>query len=209
MHRLWILWGRKTKVIILPFIAAVLALIFLNVSFYLWAHYANDSSFPSRNATITFTVAFALSSFVNLFVTGLIIGRIWLMSRDIKRTSTGVNIIPRDHFSSVRTAMEVSVESGLLVAVIQVILVIFFPLQFVGFSTAAFIGAQIYAFAPMLVIVRVGLMGSSNRADATRNAISTIRFAPREDEDEDEVPHSQTSGTGTGTSADGDEKLQV
>jgi len=213
MHRLWILWGRRAKIVILPLIASILALISVNVALYIWARYGADSPYPTASSSLCFIVGFILSSAVSLFVTGFIIGRIWWMSRGVQKAINGVAIVPRENMSSIRTAIEVSVESGLVVAVTQVLLVIFFPLQFVGSPLLGNIVGQIYCFAPIMVIVRVGLMGpprsATSNAHPTRNAISTIRFAHEEEDEVDEESPARTSEFGPETTpeAGSDEKL--
>jgi len=216
MHRLWILWGRRTKVVIIPFTMSVFALISVSAGSCLW--YTAASPFPINSADLILIVGFTLSAAVSLFVTVFIIGRIWWISSGVKRTTNGAAIIPKENFSSIRTAIEVSVESGLLVALSQTILVISFPLQSPLAPLVAFTLCQIYCFAPTMVIVRVGLMGppkGATTAPATRNVISTIRFAHAEEDEIDEESRMQISaiesgtGSGSGTKGEDDDKPEM
>jgi len=177
-YRLWVVWGRKTYITIVPILAAVASVVCLNASYYIWAHSVEVTDFPSEGSIPVGVAGFALSTFVSLLVTSLIVGRIWWISSGVQKTLDGANILPKGSNSSVRTAIEVSIESGLLIAVIQVFLLVFYAIGHPALVLVWSMAAQIYTFAPTLIILRIGLTSppGSSTSGTNASAISTLRF---------------------------------
>jgi len=188
MHRLWVIWGRKRYMVILPLIVAVVSLLCLNASFYIWAHAQAVTDFPSEDSIPVGTVGFTLSGMLSLAMTSLIVSRIWWISSGVKKTLNGANVIPKENSSSVRIAIEVSIESGLVVAMLQVVLVTFYAIGHPALVLVWSMAAQIYAMAPTLIILRVGLTAPPGDSSAHTTAVSTIRFTSDTDESEGEPP---------------------
>jgi len=189
MHRLSVIWGRKHYIVILPFILSIVSLFCMNASFYIWARSPAITNFPSEDSIPVGTVGFTLSGVLSLVMTSLIVGRISWMSKGVEQTLNGAQVIPKENNGSVRIAIEVSIESGLLVALVQVVLVTFYALGHPALVLVWSMAAQIYALAPTLIILRVGLTAppGSNSSDHT-TAISTIRFTSDASGSEDELP---------------------
>ncbi len=83
------------------------------------------------------TSGFALSLGCNFFLTALIVGRIWYMDRQMNRAMP-------DKDGSLSKAMSIMIESGTLVLVVQLILVVLFAIRHPAQAIMVPAATQIY-----------------------------------------------------------------
>ncbi|KAJ7901277.1 hypothetical protein B0H13DRAFT_2195892 [Mycena leptocephala] len=168
IYRCYLVWGKTIWVIILPLFMAFatvscgLALVGLVLSISPTAPQAPEAIVPMGTAT------FAISLALNLMVTGLIVSRIWWMTRDNRKQG-----VPHSK-NSISRAMEIVVESGMLFLGVQFAFVVLFALEHPAQAVVEPIATQVYAIAPMLIIVRVG-MGTAYE-QTTKGPMSSVRF---------------------------------
>ncbi|GJE85466.1 hypothetical protein PsYK624_015450 [Phanerochaete sordida] len=155
IYRCWIIWGCQYYVAVLPLLTSTAGLICASVVGRLvWGTTGANVS-PS-------IVPLGLASFVlplctNVLVTGLMIGRIWYMSRGAgeiyKITGNGAT----------RKAIHVMVESGALYFVVQLVFVVVYGMNHPSAVIMIVIATQTYGIASTLIIIHVGLGLSSEQ----------------------------------------------
>ncbi|KAF8874470.1 hypothetical protein BD779DRAFT_1790489 [Infundibulicybe gibba] len=112
-------------------------------------------------------LAYSTSLIVNALTTSLIVTKILLTSREV-HPSSGSSSRP------LRTIVAMLIESGLLMLIFQLIFVILFSTQYIGFDIISGATTQIYGITPTLLNIRV-VMGSVR--DKTTEKTHSLRFA--------------------------------
>ncbi|KAJ7101442.1 hypothetical protein B0H15DRAFT_927222 [Mycena belliarum] len=168
IYRCYIVWGKTVWIIILPVLVAFasvacgVGLIGLVLSI--------DPTAPQTPAAIVPVgdAAFAMSLILNFSTSMLIVGRIWYMSRQSRIQGVA------HHKTSVQSAMEIVIESGLLFLAAQFVFVVLFAIAHPAQAVVEPIATQIYGISPTLIIVRVG-MGRSYE-QTTKTPMTSVRF---------------------------------
>lgn len=165
IYRCYIIWGCNYYITILPLLSASGGLICAAVvGHFVWGT-TGSTAMPS-------IVPLALASFTlplctNVMVSGLIIGRIWWMSKD-----TALYELPTR--SATRAAMNVIIESGVLYFVVQFVFVVIFGLGHPSELIMVLVATQTYGIASTLILIHVGLGLSWEQTVQ----LSTLSWAP-------------------------------
>ncbi|GJE85447.1 hypothetical protein PsYK624_015260 [Phanerochaete sordida] len=165
IYRCYIIWGRNYYITIIPLLTASSGLICAAVvGHFVWGT-TGSTAMPS-------IVPLALASFIlplctNVMVTGLIIGRIWWMSKD-----TALYELPTR--STTRAAISVMIESGALYFIVQLIFVVIFGINHPAEVIMILIATQTYGIASTLILIHVGLGLSWEQTVQ----LSTLSWAP-------------------------------
>ncbi|KAJ7199679.1 hypothetical protein GGX14DRAFT_467820, partial [Mycena pura] len=147
IYRCYLVWGKNIWVVILPLLVAFasvacsMTVIGLVVSISPTASQAPPDIVPFGDA------AFALSAILNLITSALI----------------GV----RGTKSATQRAVELVVESGLLLLAAQGVFVVLFATAHPAQAAVEPLATQIYVTAPMLIIVRVGMGAAYEQTTGT------------------------------------------
>ncbi|KAK0499561.1 hypothetical protein EDD18DRAFT_1151691 [Armillaria luteobubalina] len=166
IYRCWLVWGRDYSVTIFPFLMALGALGCGMASIGL-LNKIDATSHQAPAAIVPLgTSGFALSLGCNFLLTALIVGRIWYMDRQMNRAMP-------DKDSSLPKAMSIMIESGTLVLVVQLILLVLFAIRHPAQAIMVPAATQIYGIAPTMIIVRSGL---GTTFEPTAPEQSSIRF---------------------------------
>ncbi|KAJ7190714.1 hypothetical protein GGX14DRAFT_381918 [Mycena pura] len=187
IYRCYLVWGRTIWVVVLPLLVAFasvgawnlvylydssclcaacgLALIGLVLSISPTAPQAPAAIVPVGDA------AFAMSLILNFMVSSLIVGRIWWVTR-ISRRLQGIH---RHSTNSIQKAVGIIIESGLLFLSAQFVFVVLFATAHPAQAVVEPVATQIYATAPMLIIVRVGMGAAFEQTNPTAMNTS-LRF---------------------------------
>ncbi|KAI0709635.1 hypothetical protein C8T65DRAFT_648652 [Cerioporus squamosus] len=146
------------------------------------------------------TTQYALSLTNNVLVTALITGRIWYVTRDIRRLDQSVG-------SDYRRAIIMVVESGSLYAFTQVIQLAFYVAKFPGLYFVADSFVQIMAIVPTSVVLLVALGRTLiEEARASNTVLSEIQFTDRTTEKGSRTFGSVAGETEVATLASGSNK---
>ncbi|KAJ7199656.1 hypothetical protein GGX14DRAFT_172500 [Mycena pura] len=185
IYRCYLVWARNIWVVILPLliafasVACSMAVIGLVVATSPTAPQAPADIVPFGDA------AFSMSVILNLITSSLIVGRIWWVVRN--NHQHGVT----HGKTAIQRAIEVMIESGLLLLATQVVFVVLFGIAHPAQAVVEPLATQIYVTAPMLIIVRVGMGAGYERTMDTSGRSTTMRF----------IDFMKSPGRGTGTDA--------
>ncbi|KAG1857091.1 hypothetical protein F4604DRAFT_1203652 [Suillus subluteus] len=159
IYRCWFVWGKNSYVIILPLLTAlggfgcILAIPSLLLSI-------NPTSPVPPTEIVPLTVAgYVLPLCTNIMVTGLIAGRLWYLTRIPVVDEHGKPAILK--IASGGRPMMLIIESGALYMVTQLIFVLLVAIENPAEAILSYAGTQIYGIASTLIIIRVGLVGTS------------------------------------------------
>ncbi|KAF9261058.1 hypothetical protein L218DRAFT_1078985 [Marasmius fiardii PR-910] len=166
VYRCFNIWGRSYLVIAVP---VVLILAETGVYYYELRHYIKiqfasglqqqASSEVLKKSLAFTTAALILAAVANALLTLLIAGRIWWLKRRVQNIM-GEGIIgnlPQKYDSIIAITME----SGMIIPVFLIIYTVYSVRNYSGDHDAlvimAFMLPQVIAFAPLMIMVRVGL----------------------------------------------------
>ncbi|KAG7085996.1 hypothetical protein E1B28_003519 [Marasmius oreades] len=166
VYRCFSIWGRNYLVIVIP---VVIILAETGVYYYELRHYIKiqfasglqqqTSSEVLKKSLAFTTAALILAAVANALLTLLIAGRIWWLKRRVQHL-TGNGIIgnlPQKYDSIIAITME----SGMIIPIFLIIYTVYSIRNTSGDHDAlvimAFMLPQVIAFAPLLIMVRVGL----------------------------------------------------
>ncbi|KAI0248136.1 hypothetical protein BJV78DRAFT_1396585 [Lactifluus subvellereus] len=157
IYRCWLLWSKNYWIIILPFLTSLSGLGCFSQVLRLLIHIDPTSPSPPRSLVPLVLAGLALPLCTNVFVTGLIAGRIWYLSPRNARDLRG------EHFrvGTGRAAIDIVIESGAIYLAVQLVLLILAAIGHPAQGIVAVIAVQIYGIAPTLIIIRVALGLSS------------------------------------------------
>ncbi|KAI0248392.1 hypothetical protein BJV78DRAFT_1131587 [Lactifluus subvellereus] len=157
IYRCWLLWSRNYWIIILPFLTSLSGPVCISQALRLLMHIDPTSPMAPRSLVSLGLASFTLPLCSNVFVTGLIAGRIWYLSPRKARDLRGA------HFplGTGRAAIDIVIESGALYMAVQLVFLILFAIGHPARGIVGVIAVQIYGIAPTLIIIRVALGLSS------------------------------------------------
>ncbi|KAK7046035.1 hypothetical protein VNI00_007030 [Paramarasmius palmivorus] len=168
-YRCYFIWNRSFKAIALPtlmmlaellqiaqcFILFILVLFCTRQAPNAWDQLASNEGYETLERKKNYDVAAALASMVaDTLLTVLIAGKIWWSSRELlilrQRKTRSQQLYGR--------IVAIILESGMIVPVITILLVVY-TAQSNGqaLSIVTTLVAQVYALAPLLIMVRIGL----------------------------------------------------
>jgi hypothetical protein len=167
IHRCYYVWGQNKYIIVVPFLTVVaggacgVEALRLLLSIDPSAPMAPKAMVPLGIATYTLPLC------TNVIVTALIAGRIWYHAYGFSeaRTPSG----------SVRRAMIVILESGVVYLVTQLIFVVIFAIRHPAQGIVVVIAVQIYGIIPTLIIIGVELGISSDEMRTTACTSDIVR----------------------------------
>ncbi|KAF4618262.1 hypothetical protein D9613_011602 [Agrocybe pediades] len=132
---------------------------------------ASSFDSPSFNALHPLsTAAFSCSMAVNALVTFFIVGRIWYLSRDIVKFNPDRTSRP---FTAI---MNMLLESGITILVAQLIWLVLFQLESLGYAVVSGAFTQIYGFTPTIILIRVALGKSQEGTKPNTVMTKSIAF---------------------------------
>ncbi|KAF8960645.1 hypothetical protein BDZ97DRAFT_1922021 [Flammula alnicola] len=186
-YRCFIIWDQSYTVMMLPVLLTLATLCTGLAQVGLLQN--RHPTMEVINTTLNITTAnFALSMAVNGITTIIIIARIWLASRRIKKLS---NDSVSD--SAYNVVMAILFDSGLTIFLAQLCALVLYRTQSAGYNVITGVVAQIYAFTPTIILIRVAT-GSSYESDTKMS--QSIAFAPTPGQLEAEKPTTLSTGWG-------------
>jgi len=174
IYRLYLIWNKNWYITILPVLMSLTSVGSAMAGIGIIALMSTGPSAYAPPAVIPLgDLAFCLPLGFQILVTGLIVGKIWSISHS---ADSSRSVYSRGS-SKTSNAMGVLIESGFLVLFVQILFVVYFtkesPVQSLLYSSAA----QIYALAPTLIIVRVGLVSAFSDGSFTKSLSSSSGFS--------------------------------
>ncbi|RPD61380.1 hypothetical protein L227DRAFT_500506 [Lentinus tigrinus ALCF2SS1-6] len=158
LYRCWIVWERNYWVIILPALTAVAG--FACIMEVAHIVVTLDHTAPvAPTALVPLGIAgYSLPLATNVIATTLIVSKLWwILRKAAQETLTG----PFGAGRTIKNAVTIVIESGLLYLVAQLVLVVLFSLGHPAQAIIVPTTVQIYGIAPTLIIIRVALGISS------------------------------------------------
>ncbi|KAI0754440.1 hypothetical protein C8Q80DRAFT_1247167 [Daedaleopsis nitida] len=171
LYRCWIVWNRAYWVVVLPGLTAIGGFAcFVGVVYITSTIPRGQNPHPAALLSLG-SACYTLPLATNVIATALIVGRLWWALRAVE-SSSGENIYSLGS-RTVRHAVGIIVESGVLYLVAQLMLVVLFSLQHPAQNVIAPITVQVYGIAPTLIIMRVALGVSSESTLQPRSVRQT------------------------------------
>ncbi|KAI0828630.1 hypothetical protein BC628DRAFT_83003 [Trametes gibbosa] len=187
LYRCWYMYKGKYWVAVLPFLTALAGdCCLIVVAYLLFADRPHGISVLPRAAVPLLTAGYALSLCTNVIASGLLIARIWWMSRTPLAAPRGGAPVPAEDHPALRStvrlarrAIAVIVESGLIYLAVQVVLVVLVALNNNAEGIVAAIAVQLYVSGSSLPVFMIGMVGAGwliaratgHRADAHRHPL--------------------------------------
>jgi hypothetical protein len=156
VYRLYLVWNKNLYIIILPTLLVFLSVGAAMAGVGIQALSALDSAYAPPSLIPIGDLAFCVPLGFQIIVTSLIVGKIFVISRNVDSSRSTIS----SKSSKAGDAIGILIESGFLLLVIQILFVVYFTEQSPVQSIIYGMAAQIYAIAPTLIIVRVGLAGA-------------------------------------------------
>ncbi|KIJ40078.1 hypothetical protein M422DRAFT_257146 [Sphaerobolus stellatus SS14] len=182
IYRCWIIWHRRYIVVVLPLILAICSMGAYFFQIRSWCNIGSNTPtvcvcvvsgliFNFNDGLISVIQAlgelgFASSLAVNVSVTALIVGRIWKLSKEFEE----INQSPDRPYNII---IAMVLESGLVVAVAQLIWLVLFTLHDIGYPVISGAITELYAITPTILMIRVAL---GTAYDSETKLGSTILF---------------------------------
>ncbi|KAI0323817.1 hypothetical protein GY45DRAFT_1439450 [Cubamyces sp. BRFM 1775] len=154
--RCWVMWRDHRWVVILPVLSALAGFICLCQVAHFVATLSPTSPVPPAAVVPLTTAGYALPLGTNAMATGLLVLKIWIMTRTQPVASGGGYRLRR----SVDLAAHVTaviVESGLIYLATQLVLVVLVGIKHPAEAIVGVIAVQIYGIAPTLIVIRCTL----------------------------------------------------
>ncbi|PIL27359.1 hypothetical protein GSI_10506 [Ganoderma sinense ZZ0214-1] len=168
--RLYTLWNFQVCILPITLLLSTTAFGLVSATSLLPQIGAGNSIFVSHLSRFA-TTQYAISLTNNVFVTGLITGRIWYVTRDICASESTTS-------SDYRRAILIVIESGALYALTQVVQLAWYVAKFPGLYFVADSFVQIMAIVPTSVVLLVALgrtLVEESQAAAS-GVLSDMRF---------------------------------
>ncbi|CAK5266248.1 unnamed protein product [Mycena citricolor] len=152
IYRCYLVWGRNVWAVILPILLAL-----GSVSCGMAVTGIVQQTSPTSNQVPVALIpmgdaTFSLSIICNFITTGLIVGRLWILSRGMDAA-----LINGKAQSLAQKAIGIIIESGLLFFLTQFVFIVLFALAHPAQAIIEPIACQVYAISPLLILVRVGM----------------------------------------------------
>ncbi|KAJ7843168.1 hypothetical protein B0H13DRAFT_2097741 [Mycena leptocephala] len=172
IYRCWIVWNQNSYVVSPLALLAFASLVGQLVTAGFFGTVSGGAAEPVYHITLPLaTTAFSLSMAVNTLVTGLIVGKIWVQSRQFNIFRGGGGKNEDEPFNRVITLM---IESGLMSFVIQLLYLVLYSLKNQAFSLVETCAVHFYGITPTLLGIRV-ITGKS--IDSYTKASRSLAFA--------------------------------
>jgi hypothetical protein len=143
IYRLWNFYKKRYLITVLPTLLSLTGFVLAVVNNILLVSGPDaQPAISSDTSTQLNTASYVCPLLTNLFVTGFITGRIWIM---VKRQGDETMSTPA------RRAVATIIESGLLFFLIQLVLTVVNALELIIITPVAFVAVQIYGIAPTLI----------------------------------------------------------
>ncbi|KAK1228820.1 hypothetical protein PQX77_008139 [Marasmius sp. AFHP31] len=186
VYRCFNIWSRNWKVVAAPMVAilAETGLYWAGLRQYVKIDYSLEASVGRTedfNQSMFSTIALLMSTVAHTLLTALIAGRIWWIRRLFHQVFTpDVRVASLSGSRNYDSVIALTVESGMIIPIFQII--------FIAYATQdpnsshdasklmAFMLPQVIAFAPLLVMVRVGL-GLTVEGDDVSELTNMTSFA--------------------------------
>ncbi|KAL0570065.1 hypothetical protein V5O48_011895 [Marasmius crinis-equi] len=172
IFRCFNIWSRDWKVIAVPVVTILVAtgVYYAGLPQYIQIQYATglqkQASGNVLQKSLGFTTAaLVLAAFSNALLTLLIAGRIWWLKRQLKGVLSrgrGISGITGNLPQKYDSVIAITMESGIIIPIFQVIFLVYMVLNASSvdhdaLTIMASMLPQVIAFAPLLIMVRVGL----------------------------------------------------
>ncbi|KAJ8088071.1 hypothetical protein PM082_013622 [Marasmius tenuissimus] len=170
VYRCFNIWSRSWKVIATPLlvISAETGMYYTGLRQYIKMDYyradlQDQESAQARNQSmVSTTIALALAAVAHMLLTALIAGRIWWVRRQLRRLVSPENRVVCSSLRKYDSVIALTVESGMLIPIFEVIYTVFYALNtgrtdHDALTVMPYLFPQVIAFAPLLIMVRVGL----------------------------------------------------
>lgn len=165
LYRLWLVWQRRTLILVVPVLMMVAYLVTFVCAVNLMAHGGRDAAATYATIMRLCLTSFSLALVFSVTVTALLAYPIYT------HTKAFAEALGQRQVAQYRSTILMLVESGAIIAVAQVVNVTVFEIQYrTGHNIWELIGlplTQIYCIVPSLIIVRVGLGLSSDQRSTT------------------------------------------
>ncbi|KAH9899233.1 hypothetical protein C8Q73DRAFT_815593 [Cubamyces lactineus] len=186
LYRCWVMWGDARWVIVLPVLSAVAGFICLLQVVHFVATLSPASPVPPAAVVPLTTAGYVLPLCTNVMATGLLVLKIWWMTRVPADVDHGLQ---RSHNLANR-ATAVIIESGLLYLFTQLVLVVLISIKHPAEAVVGVMAVQIYlsdlfstytngpiskGIAPTLIVIR-GALGINTKS--TAKEVSHLVWAP-------------------------------
>ncbi|KAI0325185.1 hypothetical protein GY45DRAFT_1364669 [Cubamyces sp. BRFM 1775] len=140
LYRCWVMWGNARWVVILPVLSAVAGFICLLQVVHFVATLSPASPVPPAAVVPLTTAGYVLPLCTNVMATGLLVLKIWWMTRVPDGVDHGLQ--RSDHLASRATA--VIIESGLIYLFTQLVLVVLISIKHPAEAIVGVMAVQIY-----------------------------------------------------------------
>ncbi|KAJ6552941.1 hypothetical protein B0H19DRAFT_1377679 [Mycena capillaripes] len=172
IYRCWIVWNHNYYVVSPVVFFAFASLVGQVATAGFYGTVSGGEAEPVFHITVPLqTTAFSLSMAVNTLVTGLIVIKIWVQSRQLSIIRDGERKNEDETFNRAITLM---IESGLMNFVIQLLYLVLNALEISAFSLMETCAVHFYGITPTLLGIRV-ITGKS--IDSYMKASRTLEFA--------------------------------
>ncbi|KAI0631205.1 hypothetical protein C8Q77DRAFT_1230388 [Trametes polyzona] len=175
IYRCWAMWRGNYWVLVLPVLSAVAGFgCMMQVAHFVVTLSPTAPAPPP--AIVPLTVAgYALPLCTNVMASGLLVLKIWWMTRPAPDAHTLRSTARLAH-----SAMAVVVESGLIYLAVQLVLVVLVSLGHPAEGVVGVIAVQIYGIAPTLMVIRVALgLSTGSTISNSAEVVSQIAWTPR------------------------------
>ncbi|KAJ7807523.1 hypothetical protein B0H13DRAFT_1928972 [Mycena leptocephala] len=170
IYRCWIVWNQNYYVVSPVAFLSFSSLVGQLVTAGFFGSVSGGASEPIYYITLPLDeTAFSLSIAVNTLVTGLVVGKIWIQSRQLNTLRDGQG--ENKPFNRVIALM---IESGLMNFVIQLLYLVLYSSKNAAFSLVETCTVHFYGITPTLLGIRV-ITGKAIDSDAT--ASHSLAFA--------------------------------
>jgi len=185
--RLYIIWSRSVRIVILPLVALAAYNAFMVAIFFQMV----QSGLKPQDETSAPKLAYVctgLAFFVNVYTTFLIIGRLWWTGRQVQRFGNGTE---KNWYVKVIRAI---VESGLpCTATILAFIIVPATSPLGAEVILIYMGPMLIGIAPTLLVLQLHIT-RLRRNQSSERTVTTIRFAPVAEPKRAVLVDSQSSG---------------
>ncbi|KAJ6615589.1 hypothetical protein B0H10DRAFT_55468 [Mycena sp. CBHHK59/15] len=179
IYRCWIVYGRSWLVIACPVLLAIAGLVCIGMSIYLEVTLPAASQFASPYKQVV-TSTWALTICINVITTSLIVVRIWRADRKHSQLFCEST---RPNKNTYHNARRIIIESGLMYTTVATITAITYITGSDAFAPLTGVDIEMIGISFNLILIRVhrNRTAAMNEHNATKPAISTLRFGPMPD----------------------------
>ncbi|PPQ73045.1 hypothetical protein CVT26_014663 [Gymnopilus dilepis] len=152
IYRCWYVWNRNYFIVILPALLAFVSF-WCNLLNVILPNTIDLSSIISQKLA---NAAYATSLSVNALVTVIIVTRIWITSSSLLQEDSRLD---RGPYAIIISML---LESGIFLFIAQLVWLILYVTNVIGYTIIAGVVTQIYAITPTIIFIRVAFGASYN-----------------------------------------------